>query len=87
MITICTSYIYHENVHEGHRAGPPRDSWFYQLCAHPVVERKKVIDPVSGDTNYEKETDSGRVVLTDEPHPFCRDINDGNCSYFKQKGF
>lgn len=85
MTTICVKCRHHRNTHDGHPCGPPRSSWFYQVCTHTDVERPTTIDPVSGDVKYMSKNDLGRTILHDAPHPFCRDINDGMCKMFEPK--
>lgn len=85
MTTICTACRWYRNTKAARRGGPPASMWYYKLCTHPDVERPTTIDPVSGDVKYMSKNDLGRTILHDAPHPFCRDINDGECGMFEAK--
>lgn len=47
--------------------------WYHQICTHPSVERKQIIDPVTG----------AKVYVDGAQYPNCRDINtSGECELF-----
>lgn len=72
--TLCVNCEHH--IFLGCDSDPSR--WYYHYCgAHP---RKLKTDPVSGVVGYEKYGD-----ITVQKYPHCRDINNGNCKYFKAK--
>jgi hypothetical protein len=85
-MTVCVNCRWHINAHEGRRTGPPASAWFYQLCGHPDVERPTTVDPVSGEVRHMARNDLGRTYLTDKARPYCRDINDGECSMYEPVG-
>lgn len=82
-ITLCTTCRHHINAHDGRPDGPPPSMWYYQFCGHPDVKRPTAVDPVSGEVRYRIANGPGTTGLTDEPHPYCRDINDGDCVLWK----
>lgn len=84
-MTICWACRWHRNTHPGGPAGPPSDASFYQLCTHPDVERPTTIDPVSGKIKRMLKNDLGKTVLTEEAHPYCCAINEGNCPHYEPK--
>lgn len=75
MKTICLKCKYHKGK---------GDMWYDHFCTHPDVRHTKEQDPVTGKMLYASKNDLGRVVLNEEEYPYCRDINHGNCPYFKK---
>lgn len=60
--------------------------WYNWVCTHKSVERKPMINPVTGEHEYEDSNDLGGVFTTTEPYPFCRDINvRGECQKYEEK--
>jgi len=57
--------------------------WYNYRCGAQEVKRQEVVDPVSGKTGYGSVNDLGRVNITDEEYPYCREINNGTCSLFQ----
>jgi len=87
-IHICVYCRHHRNTHHGIMgAGPPPNTWYYQLCAHPELERPAGIDPTTGGQVFWAKNDLGRTVPSLDKHPYCRDVNpDGLCELFEAKG-
>lgn len=73
-LTLCVNCTYHKGSGE----------WYDHFCKHPEVRFIPDIDPVTGEKGYAKTNDLGRGSLTDTPYPYCRDINQGQCPYFKE---
>ena len=76
--TICVNCRHHSGA-------LPTRPWHEHRCLHPELERQKEQDPVTGMWVYSDKNDLGRIVLVEEKHPDCRDINHGNCQYFEKK--
>ena len=57
------------------------DIWYDQLCG--AVTRERTICLVTGKEGYRTVNDLGGVHVTQEPHPFARDINDGQCKHYQ----
>lgn len=77
--TICIHCVYLER--EG-----VTDMWYSYLCSHPAVQTEPSIDPVTGKTVYVGVNDLGGPFTTENPRPFCRTVNFGNCAMYKGKG-
>ncbi len=60
------------------------DYWYYHLCT--AVQPKKEIDVITGKKGYKHTNSAGDIYYTPRPDVQCRDINDGNCKYYKPKG-
>ena len=69
--TICVECVHHINTHDGSRAGPPPDTWFYQQCGCQAVEIQPPFDYVLG-------------VQPRAVAPYCRDVNKGACKHWEQ---
>jgi hypothetical protein len=71
-MTICIECVYHKCTHEGStEVGPPRNTWFYQICTNKNVQKPRYRDFVTGD-------------IVTPVTTFCRDINThGNCPYYE----
>lgn len=80
--TICKRCRFHEFRTDSRKI----DVWYMHYCKSKEVEREKEQDPVTGKIQYAQKNDLGRVVLTDERYPHCRDINHGNCPHYEPKG-
>ena len=63
------------------------DIWYNQYCAHPDLQNPVMIDPVSGKKGYAKKNTLGRTYYDEVSTPYCRDVNDGECSRFKGRMF
>jgi len=81
MPTICVNCKHH------HEKPDPRNIniWYSHICQHPEVKRQEEQNPVTGEIGYAAKNDLGTVYITDESHPYCRDINHGNCPLYEQK--
>ncbi len=71
--TVCVECVHHSG----------NGTWSNHHCHHPDVRLVPDIDPVTGERGYGKVNDLGNVYLTDDPYPYCRDINRGNCPHFE----
>lgn len=58
--------------------------WCDHLCKGVSLEEG--IDFVTGKKGYKHLNSLGDVSIIDNPDPYCRSINDGNCKYYKPKG-
>lgn len=82
-MTICTKCANHKNSTHVNEACP--EVWYNHVCG--AITREPMIDPVTGKHGYAIKNDLGQIHITDDPHPFCRDINtDGNCDKFVECG-
>lgn len=77
-ITICIKCKYYKNTDSN-------NIWYNQICLHPDVEFPKGIDPVTGKIVFWTKNSLGMTYENDHPHPYCRDINDGHCKFFKEQ--
>jgi hypothetical protein len=79
-MTICKKckHVYNKKGFNEH-------GWYNWFCKHPDVRRVKTIDPVTGNKRFKGKNDLGQEYLTGQEHPFCRDINNGACQYYKEK--
>lgn len=59
--------------------------WYDQFCCEPEVRAQEGIDPVTGKKQHIHKNDSGRKYYDDNPYPYARDVNSGNCEYFNKK--
>jgi len=67
--------------HRGDRAGDAL--WHDHRCGATTL--KPMQDPVTGQHGYSAKNDLGSVYMTDERHPYCRDINPkGKCGLFEE---
>lgn len=83
-VRICVKCIHHRNTKSGRSGtGPPPNTWFYQKCAHQDVQAQPTIDVVTGGVKYMRANSFGEYHPTDEPMPYCRDVNDGYCRYYE----
>ena len=57
--------------------------WYDQYCGAKEVRAKKAIDPVTGKIKYIKQNDFGNTYYDDNPRPYARDINNGDCPYYE----
>ena len=57
---------------------------YEHFCTHPELLLPKEQDPVTGKIGYAQKNDLGRVVLSKQKHPYCRDINHGNCPSYEE---
>jgi hypothetical protein len=81
-MTICVNCHWHKNTYSNRAA---INVWYNHICMHPDVERPKTIDPVTGLEVFMFQNDLGKTVLTGEPNPACKNINEGNCSLYLEK--
>jgi len=71
--------------HRSQDQGTPRADCFYNhFCAHADVGREVAIDPVTGHAGFAGVNDLGTFHVTDDPFPFCGDVNDGTCELFER---
>ncbi len=69
-----------------HHAGCDGDGqWYDHHCHHPDKTRPKEQCPVTGKILFAAKNDLGQIVLVRDEHPYCRDINNGNCPLFEGK--
>jgi hypothetical protein len=61
------------------------DIWYDQHCEAPAVRKVEETNPVTGKSQYRGRNDLGNVYFTDNPYPFCRDINKGICKHWQKK--
>lgn len=80
MKTICGQCKLFYNKQDGARTGV----WYNQFCKAPSVRKEMVVDPVSGKAGYASKNDLGTVIYDDNPYPFARTINHGNCGHFEK---
>lgn len=73
-MTICVR-CRHVRIEE-----PSKGIWYNYRCG--AIELPMAVDPVTGKTMRYRGNDLGRVSFTDEFHPYCRDINEGECPHF-----
>lgn len=79
-MTLCVDCNHHIRVNDGPRTGV----WYNQLCG--AISKEGATDPVTGERKYRHINSLGRAVLTDEQHPYCRDVNTGaDCPFFAPK--
>jgi len=58
--------------------------WYNNFCGAVVNESAR--DPFDGGWKYGVKTDTGRVVITNERHPFAREVNtNGQCVLFEPR--
>lgn len=77
--TVCVNCRYHNGA-------LPEDSTWDHRCLHPSVSRHKEQDPVTGLMGYAHKNDLGGVSILngeENAHPYCRSLNNGNCSMFE----
>lgn len=75
-ITICISCRYCQMQ-------APEKIWYNAICS--AIEREKAIDPVFGDEGYRATNSLGQCYLTDQKHPWCREVNFGACEHYDNK--
>lgn len=68
-----------------HNGASPEDPWYNHFCQHPELKRPKEQDPVTGRWGYAIRNDVGNIVMVEEPYPYCRSVNKGNCPYYESK--
>lgn len=79
---ICMECRNHRMASNPNKAAP--EVWYNHVCG--AVRRKESIDPVTGTHGFSETNSLGMSYVTEEGHPYCRDINkDGNCQYFESK--
>lgn len=61
--------------------------WYDQYCGAPEVRRPQAVDPVTGKRGFSSRNDLGTPIYDDNPYPHARDINTGECPYFKKTGW
>lgn len=60
------------------------EGWYNNFCG--AVKNERVIDPFDGSSKWGHQNDLGRLIITDNKHPFVRDINPcGKCRYFEER--
>ena len=57
--------------------------WYDLYCTERKVQKEIGVDPVTGETGYKSKNDLGGEYISEYPEPYCRDVNKGNCPYFK----
>jgi hypothetical protein len=80
--TICANCRHLHAKQDGPRTG----IWYNMLCRAPAVQTEPSRDPVSGKIGYRRKNDLGGGCYDDQPSPFCRDVNHGNCEHYARKG-
>ena len=80
-VTICAKCLW---LVREERGTPREDVWYNWFCGHPSVERKLVVDPVTGKKAYACRNSLGDPYHNDQKHPYCRDINDGYCELYEE---
>ena len=68
--TICVNCRYHSGKTSS-------DIWYNHRCSHPAYELERRQDPVSGQWKY-------GPYMEDTKHPYCREINTGDCEGFEE---
>ena len=68
--TVCVECRHHRNTHDGSKAGPPPDIWYYQECRAQAPP-------------FRFNTLTGQKERSD--WPTCSMVNDGNCPHYKLK--
>jgi len=59
--------------------------WYDQFCL--AVENEPAIDPQTGEKGWAAKNDLGRRLVTNQQHPYARDINpSGECSLYRERG-
>lgn len=67
-----------------HHIGGGSDSLWDHFCGY--MKRMKAQCPVTGRWAYKDENDLGKIVLTDDEHPYCFRINtDGECPHWEAR--
>lgn len=78
-MTICVRCAHHATPPVVNGAAP--HVWYNHMCGN-VIRTRDVIDPVTGASMYRDE----RGNRTDNPHPYCREINTcGHCEHYLAK--
>ncbi len=77
--TICVHCVFY--------CGPGvlKKPWHTHRCVHPENIKTQQQDPVTGEIGFVEKNDLGRVCISEDQYPHCRDINHGNCPQFKAK--
>ena len=57
--------------------------WYDQYCG--ASERRKVIDPVTGEEGYAGKNDFGTAYVSDQQFDFARDVNHGSCVLYERR--
>lgn len=77
---ICAECKHFKNLEKG----LPPDSVFYNLmCMADISEKKQ--DPVTGKMVFAGQNDLGQEVPVIDGHPYCRDMNHGDCQFWETK--
>lgn len=79
--TICVKCRHHRDT----QSNPTADVWYNHVCTQPDLRRTPEQDPVTGKTGFSHKNDLGQIVTTDQPYPYCRKVNHGNCPHFEGK--
>ena len=78
---ICVDCKHHINT-MSNPAVP--DVWYNQVCS--AVSRERATDPVTGKRGFADRNDLGLGYVTDQEHPYCRNINKhGRCNLFEPR--
>ena len=75
--TICTKCRHYLHIVEN-PAAP--QVWYNHRCG--AVSREVGIDLVTGVKGYRETNSLGMGYVTDQQHPYCRDVNNGSCPHF-----
>jgi hypothetical protein len=79
-MTICVECRH--CLQQGDRRGA---IWYNFTCAHPALERLLGIDYVTGQKCYWALNSLGQTICVSSAHPYCRDINNGECQHYSPR--
>ena len=76
--TICVNCAHHNGASS-------KDVWYDHYCLSSAGVRSKEQNPVTGEIGYCGKDSLGGIYFTEDAHPFCRNINYGNCEHFDRR--
>lgn len=79
--TICVSC----NHHHTNQDGPRSDCWYNHFCLHPELAAIPEQNPVTGKVEYAGVNSLWGQYFTAQKHPYCRDVNNGNCPHYESE--
>lgn len=79
-VTVCYDCLHFLNSEP---TGPRKDIWYNHRCG--AISLPLAINPITGCNQYYQQNSLGETYFADQEHPYCRNMNDGNCKRFRSK--